>query len=103
MKLPIILAALLTAATPASARNIVDWQCGEIEASLTVTAAHKTSLDYLYYSIDLSGFRNPPNLRFKWIADPRCERGEDCTNGKAYLNGKPCKEIPYDQNADDEK
>ena|SRR5215813_7533959 len=92
MKLLTILVVLLVGATPASARNALNWQCGKVHVDM-----------YWYYhgeeteksfDINIMGTHSS-EVNFKWKPAP--VEG----SGKAYLNGKRCVEIPYDPNAQD--
>jgi hypothetical protein len=78
-----ILAVLLASATPASARNVIDWQCEKVKVILSV---NKTTDPYSY---DISfGEWEPDKVRINFVWPAK--------DGEAYLNGKRCQEIPYD-------
>jgi hypothetical protein len=98
MKLLTIVAVLLASATPASARNIMDWYCGDdVAVSITVSAAHKTGLSHLTHSVEINGLRDPVKDRVTFKLVPS-EYGYRVFG--AYLNGKRCTYIPYDPNPD---
>jgi len=82
---------VLVVATPASARFAMNWECGpdKVEVSLAFTKPHQWEGHYLSHQIEISGLRDPVKDRvtFKPIT-------KDGYLG-AFLNGKPCKEIPY--------
>ena|SRR5258708_5729489 len=112
-----ILAVLLASAAPASARNFVNWQCGEIYVTVYSTAGHKVGLDHHTYEVEISALRDPPKgapleVHFRWMPNysdrvlnqkeaaqwgyytgPGLD-GAYLSNGRAYLNGKRCREIP---------
>jgi len=90
--------ALLLAATPASARNIMNWECGpdKVTVDLTFTAPWKTVRHYYNHEITIVGLRDPVKDRvtFKPVTKSGYLR--------AYLNGKPCKEIPCCKEPDEQ-
>ena len=86
MKLPTILALLLVDTSSASARNIMDWNCGDhVTVSITVSAAHKTGLGHLTHSIEIGGLRDPARDRVTFKLVPS-EYGYRVFG--AYLNGQ---------------
>jgi hypothetical protein len=91
MKLLTIIAVLLVGATPASARFAMNWECGpdKVEVTLTFLKPHQWEGHYLSHGIEIAGLRDPVKDRvtFKEVTKEGYLR--------AYLNGKPCKEIPY--------
>jgi hypothetical protein len=84
---------LLAVATPASARNIMSWECApdKVTVELTFTAPWKTVRHYYNHEITIVGLRDPVKDRvtFKLV------RGLFA----AYLNGKRCKETPPDDSS----
>ena len=78
----------LTTATPASARNIVNWQCGDVGVDQSV---NKNTTPYSR-DIQITGWK-PDNVDVHFKVTWATIGGGQ---GKAYLNGKRCREIPYD-------
>ena len=78
----------LTTATPASARNIVNWQCGDVGVDQSV---NKNTTPYSR-DIQITGCK-PDNVAVHFKVTSATIGGGQ---GKAYLNGKRCREIPYD-------
>jgi hypothetical protein len=80
-------ALLMVLSVPASARNVVNWQCGTVGVDLEVNKSTKPySYNVWFEQTDLKG-----GINFKWY--PTCNK--NFGNGCAYLNGKLCKEIEY--------
>jgi hypothetical protein len=86
-----ILAVLLASATPASARIVGAWQCGEIDVELHKYA---TKLHELRFSgtLTVASPTGKPTtgVNFKYV-------GRD----GAILNGKSCRVLPYDPKWDE--
>jgi hypothetical protein len=90
----LLLAAMLLAATPANARNIMNWECGpdKVTVDLTFTAPWKTVRHYYNHEITIVGLRDPVKDRvtFKpvtkiWTPQGLSER--QALQGNSVLQG----------------
>jgi hypothetical protein len=87
MKLPLIVVAFLAAAIPANARFYSNWQCGEAKVQVQV-----------YKNWGKDGERLPPTyvLEFEHLKTPNIRNFRVTDDGQPYLNGKRCKQLPYE-------
>jgi len=77
----------LAAPTAAYPTDFMFWDCpGDVQVSVTFTAAHKTVRRYDYHEIAIDGLRDlvKDRVTFKPVTKSGYLR--------AYLNGKPCQE-----------
>jgi hypothetical protein len=88
MKTLLLALALLLAAEPVLARNIIDWRCGDQWVSLEVNkSTNPPTYDIIFSRMKAGGtLRLRP--RFVWY--PSRGEGPAHVNGTAYLNGKEC-------------
>jgi hypothetical protein len=93
MKPLIILAVVLASATPVSARNVLEWQCGATKVVLSVkkdTPPYSYDVEFVGATPEeLHEGKGGLHVNFLWLPGTPRSPGDI-----AYLNGIRCREIP---------
>jgi hypothetical protein len=83
-------AILLALTMPASARNVRDWQCGKVIVHLYLEKHWEEDRK------EKPGPRITYGLRFEEVETNRINIRWRSIEEQVYLNGKRCREIPFD-------